>query len=164
MIGAVGAMACVLACTFAGFLAKDRCNARLASLEGWSEALDVLRLLLEEERLPIDELLRETADGIADCDASRALRTVADRLARSPRLTVGEAFAGVKPAHAPAELSALFRQLGTGTVAMRAQAAEQARRRLERAAEQARKAAAVNGALYAKLGLLGGLTLGVALW
>ena len=164
MIGAIGAMACVLVCTFAGFCARDRCNARLQELEQWSEALDVLRLLLEEERLPIDELLRETAGSIGDCNAAAILREASARLARSPSLTVSEAFAGIPDVALPAELAALFRQLGTGTAAMRMQAVEQARRRLERAAEQARKAAATNGALYAKLGLLGGLTLGVALW
>ncbi len=63
-----------------------------------------------------------------------------------------------------AALDTLSRLLGGGPTERRAQAVEQCLRRLRLAEGKAREQADRAGRLYARLGLLGGLTVGIALW
>ena len=58
----------------------------------------------------------------------------------------------------------LFRQLGSGTAAMREQAAAACIRRLRPLEEAARKEAEQGGKLCMQLGLLLGLMAGIAVW
>ena len=164
MIGAFGALACTAFCTFAGLYARDRCRTRLAALESWTAALATMRLLLEEERLPLDDLLDEASQAVRDTEAGHALRRIASALTIDPSLTLMQAFDAAPVETERAVLAACFRQMGSGTAAMRAQAVEQAQRKLTLCEERTRQKAETNGVLYAKLGLLGGLTLGIALW
>ncbi len=61
-------------------------------------------------------------------------------------------------------MRALFLQLGSGTAAMRAQAAAACLRRLRPLEEDARREAEKGGGLVMRLGLLLGLMAGIALW
>ena len=61
-------------------------------------------------------------------------------------------------------MRALFLQLGSGTAAMRAQAAAACLRRLRPLEEDARREAETGGGLVMRLGLLLGLMAGIALW
>ena len=61
-------------------------------------------------------------------------------------------------------LALLFRQLGSGSAAMRLQAVTAAEKRFEPLAQKARTKAEQTGKLYAQLGALGGLMVGIALW
>ena len=61
-------------------------------------------------------------------------------------------------------MRALYLQLGSGTAAMRAQAAAACLRRLRPLEEDARREAEKGGGLVMRLGLLLGLMAGIALW
>ena len=61
-------------------------------------------------------------------------------------------------------METLFRQLGSGTAAMREQAAAACLRRLKPLAERAEEEAEKAGRLCMQLGMLLGLMAGIALW
>ena len=170
MLGLAGAAACLAGGTLLGLWASECCARRLRQLESWRDALAAMRLLLEEERLPMGELIAQSARAAGKGVRERLERT-ARQLAQSPRLTVAEAYeaaAREEPLSEQSEekeaLRQLFSQLGSGTTAMRAQAAEACQRRLEPLIEAARAKAQLARALYVKLGLLCGLMAGIALW
>lgn len=176
MLGAAGALCCFAACTGAGLLLRDRCRERLAGLMGWADALGAMKLLFSEERLPMDELLGEASRGVASGGMEGKVRLrlekTAGALRAEPSLTVEEAYE-MACAQVPmtaegqeekAALQLLFRQLGSGTAAMREKAVDGCLKRMEIGCEKARVKAEQSGALYAKLGALGGLMLAIALW
>ncbi len=176
MLGGFGALCCFAACTGVGLMARDRCRERLDALMAWTDALSAMRLLFREERLPMDELLLECAKAADSHGAAgkvrQRLQGAGRGLALEPSLTVAEAYGrACRDTPLPAEgqeeksaLDVLFRQLGSGTAAMREQAAAGCLRRLALTVEKAREKAEKSGQLYAKLGALGGLMLAIALW
>jgi hypothetical protein len=133
-------------------------------------------LLLKEERLPLGDLLRETARGLARQGAAAQVRArltnAGEAILSAPSLTLSQAYeAAVKACPIAGEqgeeqghLALLFGQLGSGTAAMRHQAVVAAAKRFELLVEKARTKAEQTGKLYAQLGTLGGLMLGIALW
>ena len=132
--------------------------------------------MLEQERMGLTELLCECAhyapSGPGGEQVSRRLLWVAHALAREPLLGLGEAYAQACaqipiPWEKPEEREAmqgLFFQLGSGTAAMRAQAAAACLRRLKPLEEEARREAEAGGSLAVRLGMLLGLMAGIALW
>ncbi len=176
MLGAAGALACFALCTGAGLVARDGARQRAYALMAWLDALHVMKLLLSEERLPMDALLCESARAVDEKGAAekvrRRLERAGEQLRAEPALTVEEAYAGacreiLMPFEDPQErgsLELLFRQLGGGTAAMREQAVKGALNRLGLICDKAREKADKAGALYGRLGLLGGLAMAIILW
>lgn len=176
MLGPTGAFACFAAGTGAGLLLRSRCHYRLQSLEAWQEALQAMGLLLREERLPLGELLHQAAQGLPGHAAAAQVRgrllEAGKAIQAAPSLTLAQAYFAARQAHPMAGeqseekdlLALLFRQLGSGSAAMRLQAVTGANRRLEPLAQKAKTKAEQTGKLYAQLGALGGLMLGIALW
>jgi len=176
MLGVTGAMCCFAACTGLGLMARDRVCERLASLTAWRDGLEAMRLLLSMERLSIDELLRESACSVQEGGAEGAvwarLTQTAEHLARAPSLTVADAYLyackqirlSCEEPEERAALTLLFKALGNGTAEMREKAVESCLKRLCLCHEKAREKAEKSGKLYAQLGALGGLMLGIALW
>lgn len=172
MTGLVRAVIAMGLCTALGAYLSLRQRARLIALGGWLDALDHIKALLVQERLPMDELIRAAAVSLPkDSAVSKRLFKIARGLSDSPSLTLERAYAIAQACHPiegeqPEEkeaLSACFARLGQGTALTREQAAEHCLRRLRRLEqEQARKGreAAV---LYVKLGALCGIALAIIL-
>ena len=138
MMGAAGALCCLLTGTAAGSWLRDRRLKRAQTLCTEMEAIGGMRLLLEQEPLlGVEQAYRQAC-------------------ARSPipweRQEERDA------------MEALFMQLGSGTAAMRAQAAAACLRRLKPLAQAAREGAEASGKLCMQLGVLLGLMAGIALW
>jgi len=176
MLGATGAMCCFAACTGFGLMARDRACERLASLTAWCDGLETMRLLLSMERLPMDGLLRESACSVQEGGGAGLVRArlikTAEHLTHEPSLTVADAYLHAcgqvrlsgEGAEERAALELLFKALGSGTAEMREKAVESCMKRLSLCQEKAREKAERSGKLYAQLGALGGLALGIALW
>jgi len=176
MLGPAGAFACFAAGTGAGLLLRNRCHDRFHALEAWRDALEVMGLLLQEERLPLGELLCQTAHGLARQGAAAQVRArllhTGEAILSAPSLTLSQAYeAAVKTcpisgeqAEEQGHLILLFGQLGSGSAAMRHQAVMAAMKHFGLLVEKARSKAEDTGKLYARLGALGGLMLGIALW
>ena len=176
MMGAAGALCCLLAGTAAGSWMRERRLRRLRTLRARLDIVGSLRLMLEQERMGLTELLCECAhyapSGPGGEQVSRRLLWVAHALAREPLLGLGEAYAQACaqipiPWEKPEEREAmqgLFFQLGSGTAAMRAQAAAACLRRLKPLEEEARREAEAGGSLAVRLGMRLGLMAGIALW
>lgn len=176
MLGVTGAFACFAAGTGAGLLLRSRCYDRLHALEAWGDALQTMGLLLREERLPLGDLLHQAAQGLAGHGTAAQVRErllhAGKAIQAAPSLTLAQAYAAARDAHPIAgeqreeqdHLALLFRQLGSGSAAMRLQAVTAATRRFEPLAQKAKTKAEQTGRLYAQLGALGGLMLGIALW
>ena len=176
MLGAAGALCCLAAGTAMGSWMRERRMSRLRMLDALSDALGGMRLLLEQERPALTELLSDCAGYISDGNgaeqAARRLRLTAEILEQEPLRGVADAYASAcAKVYAPwerqeerAAMEMLFRQLGCGTAAMREQAAAACIRRLRPLAEEARKEAEKGGKLCMQLGMLLGLMAGIALW
>ena len=176
MLGPAGAFACFAAGTGAGLLLRSRCHDRLHALQAWADALQVMGLLLEEERLPLGELLLQTARGLGKQGAAAQVRErlahAGEAIQAAPSLTLSQAYeAAAKACPIPGEqgeeqghLALLFGRLGSGTAAMRRQAVLASAKRFGPLVEKAGTKAEQTGKLYAQLGALGGLMLGIALW
>ncbi|MCI6376910.1 MAG: stage III sporulation protein AB [Clostridiales bacterium] len=175
MMGAAGALCCLLAGTAAGSWLRDRRLKRAQTLCTEMEAIGGMRLLLEQERLGLPELLEESARYAVGDSGER----VAERLTATARALEQEPLLGVEQAYRQAcarspipwerqeerdAMEALFMQLGSGTAAMRAQAAAACLRRLKPLAQAAREGAEASGKLCMQLGVLLGLMAGIALW
>lgn len=173
MLGAAGALMCMAAGTALGVAIRERRYARLRLIESELEILMHLRLMLLEERLGLCQLLRDcAAAGESSGVFPRRLTAAACALEQNPLLGSGSAYAMAcdavpAPWEQPEEkasLEAFFAQLGTGTAAMREQAAASCMRRLKPAQDHARKRAEAGGKLCMQLGMLLGLMAGIALW
>lgn len=176
MLGVTGAFACFAAGTGVGLLLRGRCHDRLHALEAWADALQAMGLLLREERLPLGELLYQAAQGLPGRGTAAQVRErllhAGNAIQEAPSLTLAQAYGTAREAHPisgeqgeeKTHLALLFRQLGSGSAAMRLQAVTAAQKRFEPLAQKARTKAEQTGKLYAQLGALGGLMVGIALW
>ena len=176
MLGAAGALCCLTAGTALGGWMRERRLCRLRMLRAEIEALGGMRLLLEQERPAMPDLLLSCA-GYApggpggDVVASRFTRA-AQELLREPLSRLDAAYArACVQTPAPwerleerAAMEMLFRQLGSGSAAMREQAAAACVRRLKPLEEAARDEAETGGKLCVQLGMLLGLMVGILLW
>lgn len=176
MLGAAGALCCLTAGTALGGWMRERRLCRLRMLRAEIEALGGMRLLLEQERPAMPDLLLSCA-GYApggpggDVVASRFTRA-AQELLREPLSGLDAAYArACVQTPAPwerleerAAMEMLFRQLGSGSAAMREQAAAACVRRLKPLEEAARDEAETGGKLCVQLGMLLGLMAGILLW
>jgi len=176
MLGAAGALCCLAAGTAAGSWMKERRAARWRMLQAEMDALGGMRLLLEQERPGMTELLSQSAGyagaGTGADEVARRLYSAAETLARSPLEGISGAYASAcmqvpaqweKPEERAA-MELLFQQLGSGTAAMREQAVAGCLRRLRPLEEAARAEAERGGKLCMQLGLLLGLMAGIAVW
>lgn len=169
--GAPGAMLCVAAGLAAGMAVRERWAARHLLISQTQDMLARLRLMLSQERLGLCELLEESAAGMEGGMPDR-FRITAKALRKEPLLTLKEAYRQAElqvrcPGEQQCERAALrqlFAEVGTGTAAMREQAAAACLRRLKPAAEEADKRRQTGGKLCVQLGLLAGVMAGIILW
>jgi len=89
--GAAGAMLCVAAGLAAGMAVRERWTARYALLQQTQDMLARLRLMLQQERLGLCELLEECAQGL-DGGMPQRFRQAADGLRKAPLLPLRELF------------------------------------------------------------------------
>ena len=176
MLGAAGALCCLAAGTAAGSWLKMRRLTRLNMLRAALEALNAMRLLLETERLALPELLEKAAEYAGNDEGAETVgkrfRLAAKQLRNDPLSGVPAAYASAcagcaAPWEQPEEraaLESLFAHLGSGTAAMREQAAAACIRRLKPVCEKAQAEAEKSGRLCIQLGMLLGLMAGIALW
>lgn len=176
MLGAAGALCCVAAGTALGCWMREKKLARFQMLQGMLDALEGMRLLLEQERPALPDLLLAGAGcaigGAGAKQAAARLKRTAAYLLDNPLGSVSEAYAQAcaecpaswEQAQETAALERLFFQLGSGTASMREQAAASCIRRLRPLAESARQEAEKGGRLCVQLGMLLGLMAGIALW
>lgn len=176
MLGAAGALCCLAAGTALGSWMRIRRQTRLGMLLAEIEALNAMRLMLEEERPALPELIAACADLAAVGEGAellaRRLRKTAQNLRDFPLDGVEKAYAAAcaqTPAYwekqeEKAALQALFAQLGSGTASMREQAVAACLRRLRPVCDKAQADAEKGGRLCMQLGLLLGLMAGIALW
>lgn len=176
MLGAAGALCCLAAGTAIGSWMRERRMCRLRMLQSEMEAIGGMRLLLEQEKPSIPELLTSAAGYVgagtgADQVASRLILT-AEQIRKSPYTGLAEAYASAcMQIPAPWEtiedrsaMEMMFAQLGSGTAVMREQAAAACARKLKPLAETAQAEAEKGGRLSMQLGVLLGLMAGIALW
>lgn len=176
MLGAAGALCCMAAGTALGSWMRMRRMSRLNMLRAALEMLNAMRLLLETERLSLPELLETCAEYAG---AGEGAKIVSDRLRSTAELLRQQPLEGVSYAYTfacaqnaaaweqdeeKAALESLFNQLGTGTAAMKEQAAAACIRRLKPVCEKAQAEAEKGGKLCMQLGMLLGLMAGIALW
>lgn len=169
--GAAGAMLCVAAGLAAGMAVRERWAARYTLIYQAQDMLARLRLMLQQERLGLRELLVECAAGLEGGMPER-FRLAAEMLREKPLLTLREAYRCAEaqipcPGEQRGEKEALrqlFGELGTGTAAMREQAVAACLRRLKPAMEETEKRRQTGGKLCVQLGLLAGLMAGIMLW
>jgi len=176
MLGAAGALCCLAGGTALGSWMRVRRMERLSMLQAEMEALYTARLLLEQERPALPELLEASA-AVVPCGGGAAafaarLRSAAGRLRERPFETAGQAYAyACSKIAMPWEkneektaMETLFAQIGAGPAAMREQAAAACIRRLKPLAEKAQQEAEKAGKLCVQLGMLLGLMAGIILW
>ena len=175
-LGAPGALCCLAAGTALGSWLRERRLARWRMLRALTEALGFMRLMLEQERPPLPELLNQSA---ACMGSGSGCDEVAKRFQRTAEEMVLQPLSGVACAYAKAcaeipmpweqaeercAMESLFAQLGSGTATMREQAAASCLRRLRPLLESAQTEAKRGGRLCMQLGALLGLMAGIALW
>lgn len=176
MLGATGALCCIAAGTALGGWLRERRLARWRMLRALTEALGFMRLMLEQERLALPELLSQSAAcagaGLGSAEASARLMKAAEELVRNPIAGIACAYdSACAQVAAPWEqaeerqaMQQLFAQLGCGSAAMREQAVSSCLRRLRPLLEEAQQEAQRGGKLCMQLGALLGLMAGIALW
>lgn len=176
MLGAAGALLCLLAGVAVGTGIKERRQARLRFLQAESQAVTGMRQLLQQEKPGLPQLLRMSSayavTGYGADQVVRRLRYAADRLEKEPTLGLQGAYqAACIEVPAPFEqegekeaMALLFSQLGSGTAAMREEAASACMRRLKPMQETALAEAGKGGRLCVQLGMLLGAMAGILLW
>ena len=169
--GAAGAMLCVTAGLALGMAVRERWTARYTLLQQTQDMLARLRVILQQERLGLRELLEECAAGHEGGMPDR-FRLAAKILHQEPLAALQEAYRRAEmqipcPGEQRSEKDALhqlFCEVGTGTASMREQAVAACLRRLKPAMEEAEKRCHTGGKLCVQLGLLTGLMMGILLW
>lgn len=176
MLGAAGALLCLLAGTAFGAGIKDRRQARFKLLQAESEAVGGMRLLIQQEKPGLPQLLRQSADyaatGYGADQLVRRLLFTADQMEKEPSIGLEKAYAAACDAvpaafertEERAAMEMLFSQLGSGTAAMREEAASSCLRRLKPLQENALAEAGRGGRLCVQLGMLLGAMAGILLW
>lgn len=176
MLGAAGALCCLAGGTALGSWVRTRRMERLHLLQAEIEAFHMMRLLLEQERPALPELLEACAGAAPYGDGAVAfakrLRLTAQRLREQPFETSGQAYAFAcsqidvpwEKADEKTAVETLFAQIGAGPAAMREQAAAVCIRRLKPLAQKAQQEAEKAGKLCIQLGMLFGLMAGIILW
>lgn len=176
MLGYAGALCCLAGGTALGSWMRDRRLSRWRMLQAQLDMLGGMRLLLEQERPALPELLLQCAGyagkGIGAEQAAQRLSAAAQMLLQSPMEGIAGAYlsacmqipADWEKTEERAAMEQLFQQLGSGTAAMREQAVAACIRRLRPLEETARREAEQGGRLCMQLGLLLGLMAGIAVW
>lgn len=176
MLGAAGALCCLAAGTALGSWMRMRRTSRLSMLRAELDALNAMRMMLEEERPALPELIEACAayTGMGEGAEllARRLRQTAQNLRQSPLDGVSGAYAFAcaqtmaawEQEEEKSAMESLFAQLGSGTAAMREQAVAACMRKLKPVCERAQAEAEKGGRLCMQLGLLLGLMAGIALW
>jgi len=176
MLGAAGALCCLAAGSALGGWMRLRRMTRLNMLHALLDMLNAMRMLLETERMALPELLESCADYAGTGEGAQIMRNrfchAAHQLRQEPLegMASAYAFACAQSQNAweqedeKAALESLFAQLGSGTAAMREQAAAACIRRLKPICEKAHAEAEKGGKLCIQLGMLLGLMAGIALW
>lgn len=176
MLGAAGALCCIAAGAALGSWLKERRIARFSMLRAEMEMIGGMRLLLEQERPAIPELLSASstyaAGGGGAEIAIRRWMLVSEIIVTEPLLGLPAAYdkacaqfpAAWETQEEKTVLETLFLQLGSGTAAMREQAAAACLRRLKPLVQAAQREAETGGRLCMQLGVLLGLMAGIALW
>ena len=176
MLGAAGALCCLAAGTAIGSWLRERRLSRFHMLRAEIEALGGMRLLLEQERPAMPELLSACAayasGGVGAETVARRLMLTSEGIVREPLMGLPAAYAQAcamlpapwEQAEEKAAMEMLFQQLGSGTAAMREQAAASCLRRIRVLSETAQREAETGGKLCLQLGMLLGLMTGIALW
>lgn len=150
--------------------------ARWRMLQAQTEALCGMRLLLEQERPALPELLFSSAGYISSVSGAQQ---AADRLIRTAEILESQPLRPLSDAYADAcarivapwekteerqAMEMLFRQLGSGTADMRGQAVAACVRRLRPLEEEAHAEAQRGGKMCMQLGMLLGVMAGIVLW
>ena len=176
MLGAGGAMACLIAGTAVGAYLSQRRQARWTLLSAQADVLGGMRLLLNQERMGMADLLRACAAYAPPGECGAQLRKryalCAQTLMQEPLLGVPGAYERAlaltpipgEGMEERAALSALFDQLDMGTASMREQAVVSCLHRLKPLTERAQQRAQTGNGLFVRLGMLLGLMAGIALW
>lgn len=169
--GAAGAMLCVATGLALGMAVRERLASRYVLLQQTQDMLSRLRVMLQQERMGLRELLEECAAGLEGSMPDR-FRFVAEVLQREPLVAVQEAYHRAEsqipcPGEKRGEKAAmnqLFCEISTGTASMREQAVAACLRRLRPVMEEVEKHRQTGGKLCVQLGLLAGLMAGILLW
>lgn len=176
MLGAAGALCCLAAGTALGSWMRMRRMTRLNMLHAMLEMLNAMRMLLETEKIPLTELLERCANYAGAGDGAQMMKKrfclTAQELRQEPLTGLSAAYGCAcaqsanpwEQAEEKAAMENLFAQLGSGTAAMREQAAAACIRRLKPLCEKAQSEAEKSGKLCMQLGMLLGLMAGIALW
>ena len=176
MLGAAGALCCLMAGTAAGGWMNACRTVRLEMLCAVLDVLHSMRMLLETERLSLPELLKASAEYAGTGEGARVVQkrweTAAEQLRTEPLTEIAAAYASASRQHPLAweqaeekqALESLFSQLGMGTAAMREQSVAACIRRLKPLCEKAHAEAERSGKLCIQLGMLLGLMAGIVLW
>lgn len=176
MLGPAGALCCLAAGTAVGSWVRARKQCRLRMLQAHTEALGGIRLLLEQEKPALCELLSAAAGYVgtgcgADETAKRLILT-SEQLRKNPYGGLEQAYLSAcaqiaapwEQEEEKAVMEMFFSQLGCGTAVMREQAAAACLRKLKPLMEEAQTEADRSGKLSMQLGVLLGLMAGIALW
>ena len=176
MLGAAGALCCLAAGAALGGWLRERRRARFSMLRAEMEMLGGMRLLLEQEKPAIPELLSLCATYASEKAGAeivaRRLMLVSEVIVTEPLLGLSQAYARAcaqipapwEQEEEKAAMETLFLQLGSGTAAMREQAAAACLRRIRPLVLSAQHEAETGGRLCMQLGVLLGLMAGIALW
>ena len=176
MLGAAGALCCLVAGAAAGGWMKERRRLRVEMLCAVLDVLHSMRLLLEAERLPLPELLETSADYAGSGEGALVIQkrwiAAAKQLRAEPLTEMAAAYISAVRQHPctweqeeeKQALASLFSQLGIGTAAMREQSVAACIRRLKPLYEKAHADAERGGKLCIQLGMLLGLMAGIVLW
>ena len=176
MLGAAGALVCLAAGTAIGSRMRMQRMERLHLLRAETDVLNAMRLMLEQEKPPLADLLEACAmyarGGESSVLLSKRLRITAGEMRRKPLENPSDAYAFACAQTAmPWEqddektaMESLFAQLGVGTASMREQAAAACIRRLRPLCEKTQAEAEKGGRLCMQLGMLLGLMAGILLW
>ena len=176
MLGAAGALCCLAAGTALGSWLRERRLSRFHMLRAQEEALSGMRLMLEQERPSLPELLSACAAYASGGDGAqvmaRRLMLTSEAMVREPLISLSMAYAQAcamlpapwEQAEERSAMEMLFQQLGSGTAAMREQAAASCLRRIKPLVQSAQREAETGGRLCMQLGMLLGLMTGIVLW
>ncbi len=158
MSRAVLAVMAGLLCALAGVKHAASLKGDAARLQRWVQLLHHLALLLREGTLSIPEALCAAADQPQPAD--RLLHSIAEQMARSPMLSLAEAYRQCcTDGPEKALLTRLFTRIGRGSRESRCLAVEQSAEEMALLAQNAATKAEKDAKLWQTLGLIGGICL-----